>query len=153
MCLFPQCVCVWFLPTLSISRPPLVLSSSSANKQHEGGYNWEVQSSARWNHLYVNTGSRSLSRPLLAYCVTATLSLTFYSASLLLPSYFAHSSVCVTDTVRQSFAAASTIFTSFALFFFCAVIHVDSRQCNSTPCGCQPPHTAQVLKELAKRCH
>lgn len=67
---------VWFLP-------PLLLSSSSCNKQHEGGCNWEVRGSARWNHLYLNAASRSLSLKISpAYCISATLSPTLYWVSL-----------------------------------------------------------------------
>ncbi|MEQ2163115.1 hypothetical protein GOODEAATRI_026876, partial [Goodea atripinnis] len=71
-------VCVWFLPPLPTSGPPIVPSLSE--KQNEGGYNWEVQSSARWNHLYLNTGSRfSLKISCLLYlCHSLLLSPLFF---------------------------------------------------------------------------
>lgn len=104
--MFPlcPCVCVWILP-------PLLLSSSSCNKQHEGGYNWEVQCSARWNHLYLNAGFRSLSRSLL-YIVSLPLfpslytpcsSLTFSPSVSHALSHYVHSSVSVINMTQLSF--------------------------------------------------
>lgn len=150
----PQCavssLCGFFLH-LSTSCPPLLLSSSLCNKQHEGGYNWEVQSSARWNHLYLNTGSHSLSRSLL-YIVSLPLFLLLYTLFSSLSvlhglSHYAHSSVCIINMIRQSFATILSFYfwkrfyTAF-LFTNCfsSVSHPLSIQYNTTlgP-RCQPP--------------
>lgn len=130
-------MCGFFL--LSISSPPLVLS---CNKQHEGGYNWEVQSSARWNHLYLNTGSRSLSRSLW-YIVSLPLFLLLYFPLL--------HSVCSINMMQQGFATIlslnfSKILHSFSFTncFFSESSTVYSLQYNSSPPTGKTP--ASVLK-------
>lgn len=127
--MFPlcPCVCVWILPPLSISCPPCLLSSSSCNKQHEGGYNWEVQCSARWNHLYLNAGFRSLSRsllyivslPLFPSLYTLCFSLTFSPSVSHALSHYVYSSVSVINMMRLSFYFSKIPHScSFHCFFF-----------------------------------
>lgn len=121
----------WILPPLSISRPPLHLSSSSCNKQHEGGYNWEVQGSARWNHLYLNAGSRSLSRSLL-YIVSLPLFLLLYALCFLsdnLPLSRIHSPImCVTLSPLSTWCKKVVAMLSF---YFSTILHSFSFHCCS----------------------
>lgn len=97
-----SCVCVYACVVFF----PLILHFSSCNKQHGGGYNWEVQSSARWNHLYLNTGSYSPSRSLV-YIVSPALFLllsTLFFPPLFLHSHFhCASPACFVNIIRQSF--------------------------------------------------
>lgn len=137
-------MCVWFLPPLSISCPPLLPLSSLSNKQHEGGYNWEVQSSARWNHLYLNTGSLSLSLSRsLSYIVSLPLSLLLYP---LFPSVTL-SPVCLTYNLSLHLMAAAALLTWYEKTlspYFVIYSSKVSRQCFSFSLTCVLSQSATV---------
>lgn len=134
--MFPPWVCVcgfFLLSSLSVSCPPLLPSSSSCNKQHEGGCNWEVQGSARWNHLYLNAGFRSLSRSLL-YIVSLPLVLLLYTLFLLsyilaltCPPHYVYRSDCLINVMWQDVTAVLSLVSTVFLSAVCL------RQCSPPP--------------------